>query len=65
MGQGSCDLAQAKLHLEKINLITAMLNADATGSIGSLATTVDIDMSGTLSYDLEKLEPRWRPWART
>ena len=59
-GRGSYDLPTALFHLEKINVVSAMLNAEAKGKIANLTTTRDVDLAGTLAYDLEKMEPHLR-----
>ena len=62
VGRGSYDLVKDRIEIETMHLGAAQLRADAKGSVGSLTTTCDLDLTGALTYDLEKLEPQLRPF---
>jgi translocation and assembly module TamB len=61
VGRGVYDLAKDALHLEKIDIAGAMLSAAAKGAIANFTTSRDIDLAGTLTYELEKMAPQLRP----
>lgn len=60
-GVGWYDRATDMLHLDKLNLSSAICNAEAAGTIAQASAGQLIDVTGTLTYDLEKMEPQLRP----
>jgi translocation and assembly module TamB len=61
VGRASYDAALDALQVENIHLAGAMLGADAEGKIEHFTTTKDVDLTGVLTCDLEKMEPQLRP----
>lgn len=61
VGRGAYDAARDLLLVDRLQVDGSKLSADAKGKIGDLASELRLDLSGTLTYDLEKLEPQLRP----
>ena len=59
---GDYDLAQASLLLRKMVASRVGLTTTAEGSVAHIDTIPDLNLSGTLSYDLEKFEPLLREY---
>jgi translocation and assembly module TamB len=60
VGYGGFDLAKDSLRFDQLKLVGAAFSTDAKGRITNCKTTTDLDLIGTLAYDLEKLEPQLR-----
>lgn len=61
VGKAGYDLARDRLMVEKLHLGATTLTADGKGTINNLTTTCELDLAGTLAYDLEKLTPKLQP----
>ena len=57
---GDYDLAKATLVMRELIASRIGLSTNAKGSVAHLDTTPDLNISGTLNYDLAKLEPMLR-----
>jgi hypothetical protein len=61
VGAGSYDRAADTMHLDRLHLTSAIFNADAAGTIAQFSAAQRIDVTGTLTYDLARMEPQLRP----
>ncbi len=61
-GRGVIDTAKDGFQIDKLTLTTSVLNAEMLGTIANLSATRDLNLTGSLMYDLEKLEPQLKPF---
>ena len=61
-GRGVIDSAKDGFQIDKLTLTTSVFTAEMLGTIAGLSATRNLDLTGTLSYDLEKLEPQLKPF---
>jgi hypothetical protein len=54
-GQGSYDPASGTLKIERTALAASTLSVAASGLIKSITSTPEVDLSGEVAYDLERL----------
>lgn len=54
-GQGSYDPASGTLKIDRTALAASTLSLAAAGAIKSITTTPEVDLTGELAYDLERL----------
>lgn len=59
-GFGYYDFKGEAFQLGNVKVESQLLTATAKGGVKQLAATKDVDLTGTLTYDLEKLEPTLR-----
>lgn len=56
-GAGEVDWTRDRLGLDRLTLVSQFLGCEGKGEITKLASRMEVNASGTLSYDLQKLEP--------
>ena len=57
--------ASEQLHLDKLQVASAALRCDASGSLPLSNQGGDVDIKGTIQYDWQELAPLWRPYLGT
>jgi translocation and assembly module TamB len=60
--KGAVDWAKDNCRFDQVLLESQFIRCVATGGLGGLSTTQDVDIAGQLTYDLEKLGPFLRPY---
>ena len=61
-GSGDFDAAGDKLALKSTKVARDGFAVDATGSVAKLATEMELDLTGNLTYDLAKIEPQLKEY---
>ncbi len=61
-GSGDYDMAADRLTLKPTKVARDGFAVDAEGSVGKLATAVELNLTGHLTYDLAKIEPQLKEY---
>jgi hypothetical protein len=61
IGRGVYDIARDTFALEKTSVQGVSVGVEAAGKIAHCTTTLELDLAGKLSYDLEKMDSQLQP----
>ena len=59
---GNYQHTSEQLQLDKLQIASAALRCDATGTVGLAEVGGAVDLKGTVQYDWQKLAPLWTPY---